>query len=129
MKSLKTTLTILGAMMLSNASFALESSHLLKVTGKNIFEDHAINQYDDVEDPPQGYEIVLPAGIYLAYTATPDDGNGQCVARYEKQKRTVFVEAHDLETDAGGCYAFLIFQDVKTGKQETVSYYIEQTGT
>lgn len=101
---------------------------LVSVRGEDVFKFHALNQYDDVQNPPQGYQIEIPQGYRLEYFATPDDGQGRKCS-VNKQGRTLFVEANELETDNGGCYAFIIFMNGKTGERRTVAYYIEQTGT
>ncbi len=119
------------ASILILASLALpalaKDKNLMQVTGESVLEDHSINQYDDVENPPQGYELTIPAGYFLNHWATPKSDAGVCVLT--QKSRTVLIEAHDLETDAGGCYAFLIFIQLKTGRQKTVSYHINQEGT
>lgn len=128
---MKTTLiSLLTIFAFGGAAFAAESQKLRKISGNAVFEDHALNQYDDVDNPDQGFEVQVPAGWYFNYSATPDDGDGRkCSVTYDKKTRVFKVEAHDLETDAGGCYAFVIFMNSKTAETKTVSYYIEQTGT
>jgi len=100
------------------------------VKGDDVLVDHQLNQYADEQNPPQGFEIQIPAGYTLEYVGTPDDGGGKlCVATTDKSFRVVTVTAPDLETDEGGCYAFLIITNSKTYESKTVSYYIEQSGT
>lgn len=128
MKSKKfITLSLFALMGLSVTRLSHAAENLLKVTGDKVFEDHSLNQYDDVENPPQGFEVQIPEGYYLNYYATPVDDGRQCSVRVAK--RIVYIEAKNLETDEGGCYAFLIFLAPRGGRQKTVSYYIEQTGT
>jgi hypothetical protein len=109
---------------------AAQGERLAKVSGESVLEDHYLNQYDDVNDPPQGYRVEIPEGYRLLYYATPDDGNGRkCSVTLDRPGRAILVEAHYLETDEPGCYAFLIFFNNISGRQKTVSYYITQTGT
>lgn len=126
MKSLFAVLAMSVAVSF-NAS-AEDEFYWAEISGKHVFEDQSINQMDDSSHPPQGFKIEIPANFGLAYSATPDDGNGRKCS-VKKVGRVILVEAKNLETDEGGCYAFLIFRNHVTGGQKTVSYYIEQTGT
>lgn len=121
-------LLICAMALVSLSAFAEQRGQYLVVRNEKVFQDHSLNQYDDSENPPQGFQIEIPEGYRLDYSATPDDGNGRkCSLR--KEGRTIYIEAKNLETDEGGCYAFLIFSHSSRGNQKTVSYYIEQTGT
>lgn len=128
MNKLLTGIAIMAAS--SMPAFAAEQpNYYYEVTGDEVFKDHSLNQFDDIEHPPQAFRLTIPSGYRLEYSATPDDGGGQKCEIKTETKRTLLIDASNLEVDEGGCYAFLIFRNHMTGDQRTVAYYIYQMGT
>ena len=117
--------------MVSTSVKAMAATNYLKVSGAEALKDQDINQYDDSENPPQGYIVKLPTG-YTLYSSQVDtqDTPAVCgVSAYDHKTETIKIDGFYLETDAGRCDVILDLynQDTKTHKK--VTYSIEQVGT
>jgi hypothetical protein len=124
-------LILLALLAASNSAYARqEKSYYKIVTGLNALQDQHINQYDDSENPPQAFDITLPAGHTLVAADVESGGVSVCsVTRFDQRKQRLTIEALTIETDAGTCTVTLTIYSSKGRKELKTRYSIEQTGT
>lgn len=102
----------------------------LHVEGMDALHDQTINQYDDVEFPPQHYLVKLPQGYKLSAVDVVADGDAICgLSDYNSRTQTFKIHGYDLETDAGSCDVKLSIWDSNARKYIKVTYNIYQVGT
>lgn len=122
---------ILMAMLLSTTAYAKHNNgYFLKVSGMDALKNQGLNQYDDVNNPPQAFDITLPKGYSLSATDVDSGGVSICsVTSYDRSAQRLTIEALEIETDAGACVVTLTIFRAADKKEIKVQYSIEQTGT
>lgn len=121
---------VLGLVVSGEAANAAKRSDYLTVEGAEALKNQAINQYDDVDHPPQGYIVKLPAGYSLqAVDVVANDRNICGVSAYDSSTESFRIDGFSLETDGIGCEVILTIFDKKSKKGVKVTYEIQQVGT
>lgn len=125
-------IAILTSLMFALPAFAKveDKNGLEYVTGESALQDHYINQYDDVDQPPQGYVVTLPKDYYLM--AVDVDGGDSAICGIEDYKYgnpTFKISGFSLETDEQGCTVTLKIGKKGSEEVQHVKYSIEQVGT
>jgi hypothetical protein len=100
------------------------------VTGEDVLQDQQINQYDDVNEPPQGYVVTIPDGYTLNSVDVDGGDSAVCgIKKYDYKNQTIEIYGFSLETDEQGCTVILNIGKKGSKEVKNVNYYIEQVGT
>src|SRR4051812_34307220 len=98
----------LGLLLGSFSAFGAQKGKYLVVSGADALQDQQINQYDDVDNPAQGYLLTLPPGYRVASVDVESGGSSICgVSAFDYKTQTLKIDGFSLETDEVGCTVIL----------------------
>ncbi len=123
-------LMVIALLIASSAQAKQAASYFQKVSGMDALKDQHLNQYDDTSNPPQAFDVTLPAGYSLSAADVESAGVSVCsVTSYNSRTQRLSIEALSIETDAGTCVITLTVFSSQEKREIKVHYSIEQTGT